>query len=185
MTPSREAFTVKNLRRAFTLIELLVVIAIIAILAAMLLPALSRAKLRAQQINCASNLKQIGLASFMYINDHGKTLPYSDLLQPNTLWMGVLIKYHAQVNQVRVCPSALEKPPLNNITTWGAADLAWVWAAGYPASPTYRGSYTLNGWLYSGDPYFTSPADKLKRFVSEASIQKAAQTPVFADSIWV
>src|SRR6185436_13897308 len=105
--------------------------------------------------------------------------------QPNTLWMGVLINYHAQVNQVRVCPSAPEKPPLKNDTTWGAANIAWVWAAGYPKSPTYRGSYALNGWLYSGDPYFNSAADKLKRFTTESSIQKPSLTPHFAESMWV
>src|SRR5580658_2285403 len=112
--------------RGFTLIELLVVIAIIAILAALLLPALAAAKRKAQQANCVNNLKQVTLASLMYVDDNhvwvGPTNVNYSLSGGD--WMGALLGYYAKATNVLVCPAAQDKGinPPGAVNPPGTAD---------------------------------------------------------------
>src|SRR6187431_2992756 len=65
----------RNIQRGFTLIKLLVVIAIIAILAAILFPVFAQAREKARQTTCTSNMKNLGLAIMMYVQDYDETYP--------------------------------------------------------------------------------------------------------------
>ncbi len=100
-------------RTGFTLIELLVVIAIIAILAAILFPVFARAREKAHQASCQSNLKQIGLAFAMYQQDYGKFAPHRngaawDYSLPANAYWGVWYAPYIKNEQIFNCPSMKE-----------------------------------------------------------------------------
>jgi len=169
---------VMNRRQAFTLMELLVVIAIIAILAALLLPVLSAAKRKVQQVNCLSNAKQLTLASYIYATDSGSHATYGD---PAVLWMGT--ENYGNQKKVLICPSTHNPMPIPTGDTLGAADLTWVWADGGPTN-IFTGSYALNGWLYDR-PMWDAAAHPEFMMEKQSMIQKPSETPVFFDSGWV
>ena len=182
-----------NFKQAFTLIELLVVIAIIAILAAMLLPALNKAKMRAQQIRCVSNIKQLAFSGIMYANDTGGFVGYSDPALPGSLWMGTLINLYSGVDAVRLCPVTPEPTPLPTASTVGNCATAWAWydnGSGPPvhAAKTYTGSYGINGWLYknpNGNFRSDVPNNDSFYYKNDAAVRHSAATPFFVDCVWV
>lgn len=141
------------MRRGFTLIELLVVIAIIAILAAILFPVFAKAREKARQASCLSNIKQISLGMLQYIQDYDEKFPYYAYgswggVQPWIFWPHQLQPYIKNW-QVYACPSSSFGGPM----TYQGLD--------YPQYP----SYAFVNALWSSNPpialgYVQAPATK-------------------------
>jgi prepilin-type N-terminal cleavage/methylation domain-containing protein/prepilin-type processing-associated H-X9-DG protein len=169
---------------AFTLVELLVTIAIIGILAALLMTGLSSAKLRAHQIQCLNNVRQLGIIGLMYAGDNGRHPGYQDPKFPGGgAWMGTLA-VAASAKGIAFCPSApLREPVPTRGNGQGTADKAWVrWTS--DNQTRLVGSYGFNSWMYTRDPTW-NPTMQPFLINLEATIQRPATTPVFADENWV
>ncbi len=119
------------MRRGFTLIELLVVIAIIAILAAILFPVFARAREKARQASCLSNLKQLATATQMYLQDYDSVFPsqwsaYVQTNPPVNFGYQILMPYVKNA-QIWVCPS----DTLRNCAQEGSTDMTGQWDQSY------------------------------------------------------
>jgi prepilin-type N-terminal cleavage/methylation domain-containing protein/prepilin-type processing-associated H-X9-DG protein len=163
-------------KRGFTLIELLVVIAIIAILAAILFPVFARAREKARQASCLSNLKQMALAVLMYAQDYDETYPlsyYYDAsfthdfswdfhidwsVSPPAIDLGLIGPY-TKNQQLSACPSARGLHSFDREYT------------GYAYNVSYIG-----GGQFEGPGWTVKPAAAL------AEVQKPAETVLLADS---
>jgi prepilin-type N-terminal cleavage/methylation domain-containing protein/prepilin-type processing-associated H-X9-DG protein len=188
-----------NHKSGFTLIELLVVIAIIAVLASMLLPGLARAKQKAHQVQCISNLRQWGIIWNLYTSDNNDSFSAGDAVGwARGEWVKALQDHYRRKPEILLCPVARArrgpgsrevKVAANSGTTveYGGPQTCYDFplADASNAGKNLLASYGINNWVYNPAPGVTAIQGRPTIWNwRKINVPTPTEIPLFGDSMW-
>jgi prepilin-type N-terminal cleavage/methylation domain-containing protein/prepilin-type processing-associated H-X9-DG protein len=173
---------------AFTLVELLVVLAILTVLLALLMPTISRARRQARSVICLSNLRQLGVAFQVYVNNNkGKSfIGYGSV---DNYWLRVLEPEMVGGKGVLYCPEAPDNIG-HTVVAGGSPRMGTAfhaWANSAPGNPVdavvFESSYGMNGWINHLKPAGPPPYgdEAMRDFYIPLPAKDSDAIPLFAD----
>jgi prepilin-type N-terminal cleavage/methylation domain-containing protein/prepilin-type processing-associated H-X9-DG protein len=188
----------------FTLIELLVVIAIIAILAAILFPVFAQVRAKARQASCLSNLRQIGSALGLYVQDYDERIPKGCTWGRADTWIVARDHFTTTCGQVGITGATpkdtflgpeqtppryiqeLLHPYAKNIQLWFCPSVGKDrFVYGNPAWPTYGFNGTTYQWIFFADPQVSrNPFSHRQRIAVSGLLMGAIPRPAEAAALW-
>lgn len=186
-------------RFAFTLIELLVVVAIITILASLLIPGLAKARQKAQQTQCLSNLRQWGVIWTIYTGDNNDSFSPGDAVGwARGEWVKALQDQYRKKPEILLCPTATArrasgtretkaKPNGANAVDYGGAQTCYIFPMPdlNDSRKSLASSYGINNWVYDPARSVTVIQGRPTRLNwRKITVPQPTEIPMFADTMW-